>query len=127
MVERTHRFVMVAAGLFAFHEIEELVTGFIHIDPWTINVAQWFNLEPTPVFAIVQLLGVASLGWLLIKRPVSHWPYWLLGLIVLLELEHVIHAFALHAYYPGLATAIAILIFAIPYWTQLLRRKQELT
>ncbi len=116
MPERTHRFVIAATGLLVLHEIEELATGFVRVDPWTITAAQWLNLEPTLVFSVVQLAGIAFLGWLLTKRPTSRWLYWALGLIMIAELDHVLRAIARHSYYPGLATAIVILLFAIPYW-----------
>lgn len=39
---------------------------------------------------------------------------------MIFELDHVIRAIAIGGYYPGLVTAVAILLFAIPYWRALL-------
>lgn len=120
------RLVGLAIVLFVLHEIEELVTGFALIDPWTQTLANLFELPPALVFGIIQLVGAAFLIWVLVTRPTTRWPYWLVTAALAFELDHIVRSLAIHGYYPGVLTAIPLVLLIVPFWRRLTSTTNQL-
>ncbi len=98
------------------HGLEEYRTGFLYRDPLMILFANRLALRPEILFIVVQiLLGLLLIlpAFLSFRRP---WLRVIFGAILLFEVDHIIHAISSQTYYPGLWTAIPLVIIGIFYW-----------
>lgn len=113
--------VLISTALLVLHSAEEFVLSLWQTDPLGLAVATFLGTSAGLVFGLGQVVLLALLAWLIIGRPRAAWPYWVLGTIMLFELDHIVRAIQITAYYPGLITAVALVGFGIYYWWQLLR------
>ena len=108
--------LVIATALLGIHTLEEVV--------WYFQASQPVGLPPAGVFALAQVVlygFVAFAFW----KP-SKFLYGMVGAVLLYEVVHLLSAFRAEAYTPGLVTAIAIFVFAFPYWISLYRSKLNL-
>ncbi len=109
----------IAIPLFVVHAIEEYSTGILDLDP----LFRWVTTHGLPtavLYTAEQIVLVALLIWA-IYRPML-WLRIFIGLLFILEITHVIPALEQMSYYPGLVTAILLLILGFFYWKNLLKR-----
>lgn len=116
--------VIGAAVLFALHTLEELTESFSSTDTWSLAAAHLTHTNSATVYLVGQLVLFGFLAWLIINQPTANGWYWLLGGIMLFELDHVIRSISSHTYYPGLGTAVFLLLWMIPYSRALRWRTQ---
>ena len=112
--------------LFVLHGTEEFLTGFYATDSHALFVFGW--LEPivplSTSFIIFQLAFWALLiGAYRMARSHRFAVSILLviGLISIYELHHVLKAYEVGGYYPGLVTAFPLYVVALLYWRELSR------
>lgn len=105
------KMLVIATVLMALHTLEEAV--------WYLWAAKPAGLPSLSVYAVVQVALYGFIG-IVFWKP-SKVLYGVVGVILLYELVHLLSALRASAYTPGLVTAIAILVFAIPYWIKLCR------
>ncbi len=106
--------------IFIIHGLEEYFTGLYNVD----SFYQSFS-NPKTVFVIVVLILAnisVIISYLLIRKN----KYvlilsLLLGILLLYELTHIYRAIMIGGYYPGLITAIPILILGIFFWRELIK------
>ena len=116
-----NQLIIIATFLFILHTIEEISESFSRTDSWSLAIGQLTHSNSATVYLVGQVVLFGCLGWLIVTRPRSNGWYWFIGGIMVLEFDHVIRSIAYHTYYPGLATAILILLYAIPYFRNLYR------
>jgi len=121
----SQRYFAIALGLFALHELEEFVTHFYSIDPFTLAGAEMFRVAPAVLFGAVQLIGfgflVAGVGSSSLAQRTLFRS--LLVLLCLFELTHVIPALSQASYYPGVITASGLVLYGLFLLRQLLQKE----
>lgn len=102
--------ILIVSILMLLHTIEESVFYF-------------WQSRPTGLPSLnIYILGQIILYFLLAYtffRSKSKILYGIIGLILLYEIIHIVTAWNMQAYIPGLVSAIFIVLFAIPYWIKL--------
>ncbi len=114
----TSNLLKIAVPLFVAHAIEEYSTGFLGLDP----LFRWVTMHGLPTVALYtaeQIALVVLLVWA-IYRPMLLLRIFI-GLIFILEITHIIPALAQISYYPGLVTAVLLLVLGFFYWKELIR------
>lgn len=112
----------VALPLFIIHAVEEFSTGLLKIDPFFRWVgAKGFSV--TTFYIVEQILLVAILLWAIYKpkRPILI----LIGFLFIFEITHVVPALQTMSYYPGIVTAIPLVIVGIFYWKTIMTRPRS--
>jgi len=107
----------ISIPLYIVHAVEEYSTGLLKIDPvfrWV--EARGFNVAT--FYVVEQFLLIGLILWA-IHRP-KQLALFIIGLIFIFEITHVIPAVQHVSYYPGLITAIPLLIIGCFYWKKLL-------
>ncbi len=116
----------ISIPIFIAHGIEEYFTGLYNFDFFY----QSFS-NPKLVFVIVvpvlaNILLIVS--YVLVKK--NKWVFglsFLLGLLFIFELTHIYEAIMVRGYYPGLYTAIPLLIVGFLFWKELLKNYKSRT
>ncbi len=124
--------VLIAVVVLIIHGIEEYVTGFYVVDKvFLFLIAPLVNMSvPQAAFLVFQvMLWILLVVSMLLLRGQA-WIFRLLavlGVILVLEAEHLLIALAIWSYYPGSFTALAFPVLSFLYWKQLLIewKKQE--
>jgi len=113
---------LLSIPLFALHGVEEYATGFPHTDPLTLFASELLGVGPYAVFFGVEvMLGIfLLLPFFLSFRPV--WYRAVLGVILLLEVDHVVRAIQAQSYYSGLWTAVPLVVIGLLYWKHMVRK-----
>lgn len=109
----------LSVPLFILHAIEEYYTGLTQLDSffqWASNIT---GLSVNTIYFGEQVLLIGLLMWT-IYQP-KKWLLVLIGLIFVFEFIHLTRAIAILNYYPGLITAIPILILGIFFWRELIK------
>ncbi len=109
----------LAIPLFVAHAIEEYSTGLLGLDPLFRSITA-HHLPTITLYIVEQLLLVAILLWT-IYQP-KRWLLVFIGLLFIFEVSHVIPALAQTSYYPGLVTAILLLLLGLFYWRAVMIR-----
>ncbi|MGH9383088.1 MAG: YHS domain-containing protein [Vicinamibacterales bacterium] len=129
LTTRLRQLLSFGVGLFIAHGIEEWATGFYFADPTFPFVASLVTSEQEAVFVVFQLML-----WLLLVLAVAlllgeRWRIRALtafGVLLVLEVEHLILVAINGHYYPGAVTSALFIPAAILYWRELLRAKRML-
>ena len=109
----------LAIPLFVVHAIEEYSTGFLGLDPLFRSIAT-HHLPTIAIYVVEQLLLVAILLWAMYQP--QRWLLVFIGLLFIFEASHVIPALAQTSYYPGLLTAVLLLLLGFFYWRAVILR-----
>ncbi|MHB8710143.1 MAG: HXXEE domain-containing protein [Minisyncoccota bacterium] len=115
------KFLKLAIPLFIVHAIEEYSTGLLDLDP----IFRWVtahNLPTITLYWIEQIILVALLVWTT-YRP-NRWFMIFIGLLFIFEITHIIPALRQMSYYPGLVTAVPLLLLGLLYWRELIKGKE---
>lgn len=109
------KFVAVATILFLLHTLEEATLGFWNGDIFTATIANLVLGNVETVYWISQMLLYLFLTFLLFapSSRVKDWGYELLGIILLLEAEHIFVSLHSVRYEPGLISGIALTLFGV--------------
>lgn len=109
--------------LFVIHGLEEYFTGFYEID-WSYRFI-FGSLSDIPQVFLLYQLGLwllLLLTFLLLKRGKRiTWLLVAMGIVSILELQHVYAALTQGSYYPGLITSLLFPVVAVYYWKELLK------
>ena len=114
-------YILAAFPLFLLHAIEEYSTNFYVIDPSTQWAAAFLHVSPLAVFVGVQAIVALFLLCLLLKQNILLLAAF--GLVLLVELDHPIHALFAGGYYPGVITSIPLVILALFFWKNFIKNK----
>ena len=109
--------LQISIPLYIVHAIEEYSTGILKLDP----LFRWVESSHLPtviLYMVEQVLLVLLLFWAISKPKL--WLLIFIGLIFLIEILHIIPALKQMSYYPGLVTAILLLLLAYFYWKELI-------
>jgi len=122
---------LLAVALFVVHGIEEFLTGFYNIDWLFLLVFGKLGSSLAQTFIIYQLVLWALLGLsyvLVIRGKGTRILSSIIGVIMLLELQHLYEVAVTGKYYPGAYTAILFPIIGFLFWKELIKeyKKYEL-
>ena len=116
---RLKKLVKLSIFLFIIHAFEEYYTGLLTIDPMFSRVSGLIKISSVTFYIAEQILLVAFLLWG-VYRP-KRWVHIGIGILFIYEISHVISAIENLSYYPGLVTAVLLLIVGFVYWKELLK------
>jgi ABC-type methionine transport system permease subunit len=105
------KLLIIATILNIIHSSEEIIFYFVTGHPT--------GLPFLVVYIPGQIFLFALLGFAIWKPHLKIFSV-AVGIILLYEVVHITTAVKAGTYTPGLATAIPLLILAIPFWTKLL-------
>ncbi len=115
---------LALASLFVIHGLEEYFTEFYKID-WSYRLI-FDSLSDIPeVFLAYQasLWLLLLLTYVLLKKGKRiSWLLIVLGVLSILELQHVYAAIVSQTYYPGLITSLLFPIVGFYFWKELLKK-----
>ena len=127
---RLQNLFLVSIPLFVAHGLEEYFTGFYAVDSHVRFVFGF--LEPfaslQDIFLAFQIFFWTALVVAYILFTKRIWPIqlpFLLGLVFVYELHHVYKMYITGSYYPGVVTAIPLLLLGFFFWKELLRQKNN--
>ena len=109
---------------FYLHGLEEVLTGFYHVDPTIQWLAGQFNSVDQAVYYMFHFWWwmILPIAFLLLKG--GKWVYPVLvfyGLVLFFESYHVMRALVDWHYFPGMITAFAIPVIGVFYWKELIK------
>lgn len=110
----------IAIPVFIVHAIEEYSMGILTSDPFFL----WATLHGLPtvvLYLLEQVVLVVLLLWALYQP--RRWLLVLIGLLFLFEFTHFVSAAQHMSYYPGLVTAIILVVLGLFLWKELLKNK----
>jgi len=114
------KYYVISLILLTSHALEEYLTNFYSLD-WSLNyLSSLIHLTPVIIWLFGQLIGLVLIVVLISKKKVTFLSF-ILGLILVFEITHILPAINSMSYYPGLLSAIPILIFSYFYWKGLLK------
>src|SRR3989344_1032719 len=127
MISRKLKIIFgLSIPLFVLHGIEEFYTGFYKADRFT-----QFIFGPFEQMGVhdIMFLTFQVMFWLLLAVAFlmtlsERWRLrmmMVLGAVYILELHHIWKAIASWSYYPGLMTAIPLVIVGFFFWQELLK------
>ncbi len=108
--------------LFIAHGTEEYFTGFYKVDD--IIFGHLRQEAAQPAFLTLQIIWWVMLIITGLKLITSKWAFRIMifvGLVYIFEIHHLIHAFVLKAYYPGVITALVFPLVAFLFWKEMIR------
>ena len=121
---RLRTLFLIGIVVFIVHGIEEFVTGFYNIDRSFLLTVGKLGSNLSMIFIIYQLILWSLLGlaytWIAqakCTRTLSS----VVGLVMLLELQHLYEVVVTAQYYPGAYTAILFPIIAYFFWKELIK------
>ncbi len=120
------KLVLIAAGLFVLHTIEESVSFFWNTDPLTNIAAHALHIPAFWLYWTGQVLLYTFLIILLSTHnaAIRKWGSIVLGIVLLLEMEHI--AIGLYVGYPiGLVTGVILSAYGVFYSTMLANKYLE--
>ena len=106
------------------HGIEEILTGFSHIDSFMVIGSHFFNTSSEQFYWVSHIIF-----WLLLpvlylffyKTKVALFLFSLFGLFFIVELHHIYKAVLIKNYYPGLITSLAYPVIGFFYIKELIK------
>jgi len=109
------KLVVIAIALFGLHTLEEITLHFWQTDVFSSTVANATGSSPETVYWIGQVILYLLLAFLLFapKSGIKNWLYTLIGVLMLLEVVHVLVSLRSLHYEPGLATGITLVLYGI--------------
>ena len=113
-------YVLIALPLFAIHVAEEYLTAFYSVDPSTQFVAAYLNVAPLIVYTSIQVILFLFLSFLIFKRNAL--LLFLFGLILVLELDHLIQSVILGRY-EAVITSIPLLVLGFFFWQKFIKER----
>lgn len=127
--KKLNKIFLLSLVLIGLHGLEEIMTGFQYQDSFMIFGGNLFSTK-TEVFywsshmmfwllLIISFLLIQGKKWVL--RLMA-----LFGLIFFVEIHHLIKAFLIGSYYPGMITAVFYPILGFFYWRQLLKEWKQI-
>jgi hypothetical protein len=121
---RLKKIFVLSIPIFIIHEVEEFVTGFWKIDPFTDFVARLFPDKNLAIFTIFNLELIIFMIFVALALKSPRWQlrmFTVFGLVYLFELSHVVRLFVDFKYYPGMITAFLSLIAGFFFWKELIK------
>ena len=111
--------------LFILHGLEEYFTGFYEVNRQFLYVFNpLFSMSvQQATFLLFQISLWSTLIFFALLITSEKWRIRLMiipGVIVFYEVHHIIEAFIIGGYYPGLITAVILPILGIFFWKELL-------
>lgn len=106
------------------HGVEEVITGFPHVDGFMGFGAAYFKISPEQFYWIAHVIFWVSLPLLYIlfnKKHIALLLFSLFGLFFIIELHHIFKTAYFRSYYPGLLTALIYPFIGVLYWQELLK------
>ena len=123
---RLRLFFLLAALVFIAHGTEEYLTDFHHIDPIfrfvfaPLLIGDSFRASFVTFQIMIWILLLLSF-LLLLGRKYVLGLLCIPGVVMILELHHLLEALIARSYYPGALTALLFPFLAFFYWKELLR------
>ena len=114
-MRRNNTYILIATLLLVAHATEEYLSKFYDIDSSVQFLAS--NIGTTPLVALVLVHLVLALFLLiLVFNQKNKLLFAVLGLILLFESHHIIESVLIGSYYPGVITAVLIVVFCFFFW-----------
>ncbi len=113
--------------LFVIHAVEEYLTHFYSLDTFDANLFGYLLGDMTPhqasffTFETMLILLLIVSAILLISEKARFYMLGFAGFVYLFELSHVVKAFLVGGYYPGVLTALAFPVVAFFFWKEWLK------
>ncbi len=128
MSAKLQKLFLLSILLFISHGIEEFATGFYNIDRSFLLTVGKLGGSLAVVFIIYQLVLWALLwvAYVLVVR--GKWIRILssvIGLVMLLELQHLYEVAVTGKYYPGAYTAVLFPVIGFFFWKELLNNYKK--
>lgn len=129
---RLRALFLAATLLWMAHGMEEYFTGFHHVDPiFQFVFAPLLTGDShRAAFVTFQVMAWILLWLSFLLLQGRKWVLRLLcipGLIMILEIHHLVHALAVQSYYSGVFTASLFPVAAFFYWKELLKEFRRRT
>ena len=131
ITKRLQNIFLISIPLFIAHGLEEYFTGFYKVDSIFYLVFQYF--QSMSIFQATFLLFQIMIWILLIvSYLVLTGGKWLLslmtflGLIFILEMEHLLKVLVSWDYYPGALTALLFPVIGFFFWKELIINWKQL-
>ena len=114
------KYINIAFVLFILHTAEEATFQFWQSDASTLWASALTGLAPASVYWIGQFVAYLFLLLLLATRiGEQKWAQVLLGVVLVLEFQHLFVALQPQHYEPGLVSGAVLGIFSLFYWRAL--------
>ena len=112
--------------LIYVHGIEEILTGFPHVDSFMKVGSDYLDLTPEQFYWMFHLSFWVLLPILYIvfhrRGKIALFSFSLFGFFFfVIELHHIIKALYSLSYYPGLITALVYPFIGVLYWKELIK------
>ncbi len=121
------KLVAIAATLFVLHTLEEATLRFWETDVFSSAIANAVSSSPETVYWVGQAFLYLLLAFLLFAPAsrIKNRLYASLGVLMLLEIVHVLVSLRSLQYEPGLATGIALMLYGIFFLITLRKRSKS--
>ena len=131
MVSKRLTFLFITAlGLIYLHGLEEVLTGFPHVDPFMKFGANFFNTSSEGFYWISHIflwwLPIPLIFLIFRKTTLILLLLALFGIVFFFEIHHLIKAFVAQSYYPGMITAFFYPILGVFFYKELLKNRKTL-
>ena len=128
--KRTNLLFLAALTLIYLHGLEEVLTGFQHIDSFMKFGGRVFNVGSENFYWFSHLIWwlAAPIIFLVFrKKPIILPLLALFGTVFFIEIHHLVKALLMQAYYPGMITASIYPIFGIYFYRELIKKWKHKT
>jgi len=110
--------------------MEEYYTNFHNIDPTFNKLYEPFhNIVSASaaffIFQLVVLILLAVIYWIRMSGKQIKWIMVIVGLLYIVELQHIIETIQQKHYYPGLITSFALIGLGAVYWVKLYKELKK--
>lgn len=125
---RLRNLFFLSIPIFAAHEAEEFIGEFWKVDPVTNFASSFFESIPQAIFIAWNFEFLLFLGVIAFLIKGGRWPlrmFTILGLLFLMELNHLVRFLFTFQYYPGMITAFMLIIVGLFFWKELIRNYQS--
>ncbi|MCH7641529.1 HXXEE domain-containing protein [Patescibacteria group bacterium] len=123
MQSKLNKLFLISLVLIYLHGVEEIVTGFQHVDSFMVYFASVFSISTESFYWVSHIIWWVSLPFLYLIFSKTKYSFYLLalyGVVFFTEIHHLVKAILSISYYPGMITAMLYPLFGIFYWRQIL-------
>ena len=125
--KRLNLLFISALVLIYLHGLEEVLTGFQHIDSFMEFGGRIFSISTESFYWFSHLLwwlGAPIIFLISRKKPIILPLLALFGIVFFIETHHLVKSLLIQSYYPGMFTAFLYPIFGIYFYKELMRKKK---
>ena len=123
--KRLNLLFVVALILIYLHGLEEVLTGFHHVDSFMEFGGRVFNTSPENFYWVSHLLwwlGAPIIFLIFRNKPIILPLLALFGTVFFIEIHHLVKSLLVQSYYPGMITAFLYPIFGVYFYKELIQK-----